>query len=183
MNILIFCSAQDVAEKYTTAAAEFATLLARNGHTLVWGGSNRGTMKVIADAAQNAGGTIVGISMPLFQNKARENSDEMVVVKDLPERKKIMLERCDAIVALPGGIGTLDKATEMLALKRYGDHQKPIVFLNTDGFYGGMKMQLEKMDAEGFLHSMDGDVVAGSLVHFADTPQDALCYVESLYTA
>lgn len=178
MNILIFCSAQDVPEKYTKAAAEFATLLARKGHTLVWGGSDRGTMKVIADSAQKAGGKIVGISMEFFRHKARKNADEMIITKDLGERKRLMLQRSDAIVALAGGIGTLDETTEILALKRHGDHNKPIVFLDTEDFYQGMKMQLEKMEKDGFLRNMDNDVTAGLLAYFASTPEDAMRYIE-----
>ena len=178
MKILVFCSAQEVPEKYTKEAVGFATLLARRGDTLVWGGSNRGTMKVIADAAQGAGGKIVGISMEFFKWKARDNADEMIIAKDLGERKRLMLEHADAIVALAGGIGTLDEITEILALKRHGDHAKPIVFLNTDDFYGGMKMQLERMDEEGFLTDIDRDVVPGKLAYFAATPEEAMRYIE-----
>ncbi|MCR4280771.1 MAG: LOG family protein, partial [Candidatus Kaiserbacteria bacterium] len=82
-----------------------------------------------------------------------------------------------AVIALAGGIGTLDEITEMLALKRHGDHHKPIVFLNTDGFYSGMKTQLETMDKEGFFKNLDGDVVEGSLAYFANTPEDAMRYI------
>ncbi|MDO8561921.1 MAG: TIGR00730 family Rossman fold protein [bacterium] len=179
MNILIFCSAQDVPEKYTKVAAEFSALLARKGHVLVWGGSDRGTMKVIADAAQDAGGKIIGISMEFFKHKVRENADEIIIAPDLSERKKLMLKRSDAIVALAGGIGTLDETTEMLALKRHGDHDKPIVFLNTDDFYQGMKRQLEKMEEDGFLKNIDSDVVGGPLAYFADTTEEAMSHLES----
>jgi uncharacterized protein (TIGR00730 family) len=178
MNILFFCSAQDVPQKYTDAAIDMATLVAQAGHTLVWGGSNAGTMKVIADAAQAAGGKVVGVSMTLFQHKARPNADEMIITKTLAERKQVMLERSDAIVVLAGGIGTLDEATEVLALKRHGDHTKHIIFLDTDGFYDGLQEQLEKMRAEGFLDNKDGDVVEGKLVHFAHTPEEAMRLLE-----
>jgi predicted Rossmann-fold nucleotide-binding protein len=68
MNITVFCSMQELAERYARAAEEFATRIARGGHTLIWGGSNHGTMRVIADAAQAAGGKIVGISVePMSQ--------------------------------------------------------------------------------------------------------------------
>ena len=140
-----------------------------------------GTMQVIADAAQNAGGKIVGVSMEFFKHKARANADEMFFAKDLSERKRIMLEKSEAIVVLAGGIGTLDEATEALALKRHGDHNKPIIFLNTEGFYEGLKMQVERMQDEGFLASKDGDVVPGMLLYFADTTQDAMAMVEAEY--
>jgi len=183
MNICVFCSAQDVPAKYQDAAREFATLIGKNGHTLVWGGSNVGTMKVIADAAQTAGGKIIGIDVEFLRHKARPNVDEMIFTADLGERKKLLLERSDAIVALPGGIGTLDETTEVLALRRHGKHCKPTVFLNTDGFYDGMKIQLERMENEGFLGNINNDVVPGleGVVHFANTPPEVIDYLSSQY--
>jgi|SRR5215831_2709210 len=181
MNICIFCSAQDVGDKYTKPAGELATLLATQGHTLIWGGTNVGTMKVIADAAQAAGGRIEGISMEILKHKARKNADVMEFAKDLAERKAFMLERSDAIIVLPGGIGTLDEATDVIAIKRHKLHDKPVLFLNIDGFYDGLKAQLERMDREGFLADRDGDVLVGldTLVYFAQTPHDALAWIET----
>jgi len=172
MNICIFCSASDVDKKYTDAARELATLIARGGHTLVWGGSNKGTMKVIADTAQAAGGKIVGITMELLRASARQNADEMLVMKNLGERKAKLLERSDAIVVLPGGLGTLDEITETMELKKHNVHNKAIVFLNTDGFYDGFKLQLERMNKEGFLPR-----ALSEILFFADTPQDAMRYI------
>jgi uncharacterized protein (TIGR00730 family) len=174
MNICVFCSAQDVGETYTRAAREFATLIAKHGHTLVWGGSNVGTMKEIADAAQKAGGKIVGISMETYKHNARPNADELIVAKNLGERKTELLARADAIMVLPGGLGTLDEVTEVLELKKQSAHNKPIVFLNTDGFYEGFKLQLERMDREGFLPSALSDYL-----FFADTPGEAMRYIEA----
>jgi predicted Rossmann-fold nucleotide-binding protein len=86
----------------------------------------------------------------------------------------------DAIVALPGGLGTLDETAEILALRRHNAHQKPVVFLNFDGFYRGMKIQFATMDREGFLGNLDNDVVPGleGVAHFADTPWAAMEYIE-----
>ena len=139
MNICVFCSASDVDKKYTDDARTFATLLANAGHTLVWGGTNKGTMKVIADAAQDAGGRVVGATFELLKANVRPNADEMYVLPTLGERKAKLLELSDAIVVLPGGIGTLDEVTEVLELKKHSLHNKAIVFLNTDGFYNGFK--------------------------------------------
>ncbi len=172
MNICVFCSASDVGKQYTDAAREFATLLARSGNTLVWGGSNKGTMKVVADAAQSVGGKIVGITMELLKANARPNADEMLLMKDLTERKAKLLERSDAIIALPGGLGTLDEITEVLELKKHNLHNKPVGLLNTSGFYDGFKTQLERMDAEGFLPR-----ALPELIFFADTPEDAMRYI------
>lgn len=174
MNICVFCSASDVGETYTQAAREFAALVAKGKHTLVWGGSDKGTMKVIADTAQAAGGKIIGITMELLRSSARSNADEMLIMPTLGDRKAKLLERSDAIVVLPGGIGTLDEITEVLELKKHSLHNKAVVFLNTDGFYSGLKTQLERMDSEGFLPR-----ALSELLFFAHTPQEAMGYIEA----
>jgi uncharacterized protein (TIGR00730 family) len=173
MNICVFCSASDIDKKYTDAAKEFATFIAQKGHTLVWGGSDKGTMKVIADAAQASGGKIIGISVELLKESARRGADEMIITKDWPERKATLLERADAIVVLPGGLGTLDEITDVLEKKKHRMHDKPILFLNTDGFYEGFKMQLARMDSEGFLPRPLSD-----MAHFSDTPEAAMELIE-----
>ena len=165
---------RDVAPVYMDAASDLATRIGADGHTLVWGGSNLGMMKGIADAAQGAGGKIVGVSMELFQDKARPNADEMIIAPTLAERKRLLLERGDAIIALPGGFGTLDEVTEVIELKKQKAHNKPIVVLNTDGFYDGLKTQLERMESEGFFF----DTLA-NYVYFAPTPEDAMDYLRS----
>jgi hypothetical protein len=174
VNITVFCSAADVGPAYTAAAREFAALIARRGHTLVWGGSNMGTMRVIADAAQAAGGRLVGISVEPLRDRARAGADEMIVTRDWPERRALLLARGDAVGVLPGGLGTLDEATEVLEYKKQNQHRKPVVFLNTDGFYDGMRMQLERMDREGFLPRPVADYV-----FFAATAEEAMAYIEA----
>ncbi|OGG58340.1 Rossman fold protein, TIGR00730 family [Candidatus Kaiserbacteria bacterium RIFCSPHIGHO2_01_FULL_55_17] len=173
MNICVFCSANDIAEKYSKPSAEFARLLARGKHTLIWGGSDKGVMKIIASAAQEEGGKIIGISMKILEHHARKGADEMIVAKDLSERKNIMLERADGFVALPGGIGTLDEITHILELKKHAVHKKPVVLLNIDNFYQGFKEQLQRMKNDAFL----SEAVEGYL-HFAATPQEAIEYLE-----
>jgi hypothetical protein len=84
-----------------------------------------------------------------------------------------ILERSDAIVGLVGGIGTLDEITEMIELKKQGKHNKPIVILDTEGFYDGLKTQLQKMKNDGFIPNELED-----LVHFSDTPQEARDYIQ-----
>lgn len=172
MNITIYCSASDVGESYTKAAREFATSIAQDGHTLIWGGSNKGTMKVIADAARAAGGKIVGISVELLKDAARKDADEMFIAKDWPERKANLLGRADVLVVLPGGLGTLDEVADVLEQKKHNRHNKPVVFLNTGGFYDGLKVQLQRMDAEGFLPRK-----LEEFLYFADTPEDALIHI------
>ncbi|MFV2117370.1 TIGR00730 family Rossman fold protein [Streptomyces sp. Act-28] len=173
MNVCVFLSAADLDDRYTGPAREFAELLAKGGHTLVWGGSDTGLMKVVADAAQRAGGRLVGVSVEFLAHKARPGCDEMVVTGDLAERKAEMLARSDAIVVMVGGTGTLDEATEILELKKHGLHTKPVVLLNTAGFYDGLKQQFRRMEEEGFL-----PLPLTELVFFAEDGVSALAYLE-----
>jgi uncharacterized protein (TIGR00730 family) len=173
MNICVFLSAADLDARYTEPAREFAELIGKGGHTLVWGGSDVGLMKVMADGVQDNGGRLVGISVEFLAAKARTNADEMVIAADLAERKAQLLARSDAIVVMVGGTGTLDEATEILELKKHGMHAKPVVLLNTAGFYDGLKQQFARMEAEGFL-----PLPLADLVLFAEDGASALAYIE-----
>ncbi|MCT9007226.1 LOG family protein [Streptomyces sp. NPDC054766] len=173
MNICVFLSAADLDDRYTRPAREFAELLGKGGHTLVWGGSDVGLMKVVADGVQEAGGRLVGVSVDFLAAKARPGADEMVIARDLAERKALLLAKADAVVVMVGGTGTLDEATEILELKKHGKTEKPVVLLNTAGFYDGLKEQFRRMDAEGFLPRPLTD-----LVFFAEEPVGALAYLE-----
>ncbi|ELS56703.1 TIGR00730 family Rossman fold protein [Streptomyces viridochromogenes] len=173
MRICVFLSAADLDDRYTRPAREFAKLLGKGGHTLVWGGSDVGLMKVVADGVQEAGGRLVGVSVEFLSAKVRPGVDEMVIAKDLAERKKLLLEKADAVVIMVGGTGTLDEATEILELKKHGRTDKPVVLLNTAGFYDGLKEQFRRMEDEGFLPRPLSD-----LVFFAEEPVGALAYLE-----
>ncbi|MFI1305324.1 TIGR00730 family Rossman fold protein [Streptomyces sioyaensis] len=173
MNICVFCSAADLDDRYVLPARQFGELIGMGGHALVWGGSDVGLMKVIADGVQQAGGKLIGVSVEFLADKAREGTDEMVITKDLAERKAQMLARADAIVVMVGGTGTLDEATEMLELRKHGMHTKPVVLLNTAGFYDGLKEQFQRMESEGFL-----PIPLTDLVFFAEDGAGALAYLE-----
>ena len=97
----------------------------------------------------------------------------MVIAKDLAERKALMLARSDAVVVMAGGLGTLDEATEILELRKHGLHDKPVVLLNTAGFYDGLALQLRRMEADGFL-----PVPLAELVFLADDGASALAHLE-----
>jgi uncharacterized protein (TIGR00730 family) len=175
MKICVFLSAADLDERYTRPAREFAEAIGKGGHTLVWGGSNTGLMKVVADGVQETGGRLVGVSVELFRDVARVDADEMVFAKDLAERKALLIAASDAVVVLVGGLGTLDEATEILELRKHKLHEKPVVLLNTAGFYDGLTTQLRRMDDDGFL-----PVPLAELVYFADEGADALAHLEAV---
>jgi uncharacterized protein (TIGR00730 family) len=131
----------------------------------------------VADGVQGSGGRLVGVSVEFLRAKARGGADEMVVAADLAERKALLLERADAVVVMVGGTGTLDEATEILELKKHGLHDKPVVLLNTAGFYDGLRRQFERMEAERFL-----PLPLAELAHFADTPAEVMMYLQSRLT-
>lgn len=177
MNICVFLSAADLDERYTEPARAFAELLGKGGHTLVWGGSDKGLMKVVADEVQASGGRLVGISVDFLRQQARAGADEMVITADLSERKAVLLERSDALMVMPGGLGTLDEATEILELRKHRRHDKPVVLLNTAGFYDGLVIQLRRMEQDGFL-----PVPLDELVFVAEEPDAAMEYLERAVT-
>lgn len=174
MRVWISCSANDVREVYIRAARRLAALLAEAGHTIVYGGVDLGLMKVIADEAQRHGGKLIGVSMEQIKPFNRPHIDELISAKDLAERKAILLRRCEAIIVLVGGVGTLDEATEMIEHRGRNRHQKPIIIVNTDGYYDGLQTQLARMEREGFLPAAELGEQHGAalarLVRFVATP-------------
>lgn len=172
-NICVFCSTNEVEKKYVQDTEQLGLLIAKNNFNLVWGGGNRGLMKVISDSVQNNGGKVFGVTMELFKGHRRMNADEMIITKDFPERKKLFLKKSDAFILLPGGVGSFDEITEIIELKKHSFHLKPVIVLNTDKFYDGLKIQLKRMEKDGFLtKSLD------EFLYFADTPKEAIDYIK-----
>lgn len=169
MNIGVFCSARDINPEYIKPVRDFAKHVGEHGHTLIWGGSGTGLMKVVADGVRETGGKLVGVSIRRYEADAMIDADELLIAKDLFDRKRIMIERSDAVTILVGGVGTLDEATDIIELKRQGGHDMPLVFLNTNGFYEPLRQQFEAMEEGGFL-----DAPIETLVSFADNSHQAL---------
>lgn len=173
MNVCVFLSAADLDERYTRPARDLAELLGKGGHTLVWGGSDTGLMKVVADGVRETGGRLVGVSVAFLREWARQDADDMVFADDLAARKALLLARADAVVVMAGGLGTLDEVTEILELRKHGLHDKPVVLLNTAGFYDGLILQLRRMEEEGFL-----PVPLSGLFFLADAAADVFAHLE-----
>jgi len=137
-SVCVYCGSSDSTElAYLDLATRLGTALAQNGLRLVYGGGSVGLMGRCAKAAWGAGGDVLGV-MPKFLER-REIVLENVphrMVDTMHERKSIMFEESDAFVVLPGGIGTLEEAVEMLSWRRLDLHTKPIVFLSEDDFWG-----------------------------------------------
>lgn len=174
----VFLSAQNLPEKYTKPAVEFGKLLVENGYRFVYGGSEVGLMKVVADIVDETGGEIVAVTTELFKATCRQNVSEAIMTSSIAERKNVMIMKSDAIVALPGGTGTLDETTEIIELRKNNLHDKPIIFLNIAGFWEGLKTQMLNMEKEGFLFKPLKDLAV-----FVDTPKEAIKYLNEHFSA
>lgn len=171
-NIAVFCSAADLDKRYIRDAKKFAMLIVKNGYNLVWGGSDKGLMEIVASTVQKAGGKIIGITTEMVKDQLKKDADEIIITKTLSKRKALFLKRGNAIVLLVGGIGSLDEITEILERKKHDRHKKPVVVLNTANFYRGLKIQMQRMEKEGFLPKK-----LSELIYFADTPKQAIEYI------
>lgn len=154
MLIAVFCaSSVPNNQEYISASKELGREIARRGHSLVYGGSNLGTMGDVSGAALAAGGEVIGVIPTLFSPEIIHSQPvtHLVKVKSMAERKEYMIEQCDAFIALPGGIGTLDEILEVMVANQLNIIKtKPIVLYNPDGFYDCFLQQIEVMGRNGF---------------------------------
>ena len=153
MKICVFLSSSDaVAPHYVDLTVRMGEAIGRNGHTLVYGGNNTGLMGKLADAVKATGGTVFGVvPQKLYDlGRAYKDCDELIVSRDLRDRKAIMDENSDAFIALPGGLGTLEEIIEVLNLKYLRYHQKPVIFINHQGFYDALFRAFEQFYSESF---------------------------------
>ena len=153
-TVTLFCaSSRKSNEKYFQTANELADLLIDNDIGAIYGGGAVGLMGCIADKYLERGGRIRGV-IPDFMVKvewAHPGIEDLLIVKDMHERKRMLIENTDAVIALPGGTGTLEELMEVLALKRLGKFLKPVILLNTDGFYNELVAFFKTMVQEHFL--------------------------------
>lgn len=153
-RVTVYCaSSNKVDDRYFDDAKVLAREIANNNYTLVYGGGAHGLMGCIADTALECGGKVVGI-MPEFMTKVEWNHpsiSELVLVDDMHQRKALLAKDVDAIVALPGGCGTLEELSEVITLKRLGKITCPIIIVNLDGFYDNLIALLDQMISENFL--------------------------------
>ena len=186
MNIAVFCgSSMPHNKEIIEAAAVLGSRIAQEGHTLVYGGSNLGLMGAVSGAALEAGGRVIGVIPTLFSDDIIHSQPvtELVRVRSMAERKERILEMCDAFVALPGGIGTIDEVSEVMVMNQLGlvrdrsgaSHQhwqrvldgtyktKPMILLNIDGYYNPFLEQLRVIKEEDLMHSDAGLVSLNSV--------------------
>ncbi|PQJ35235.1 Rossman fold protein, TIGR00730 family [Salinibacter sp. 10B] len=171
-SICVYCSSSNaISEVYPPVAEALGREIAHRGHTLVYGGGAVGLMGVMARAAHEAGGNVTGVIPSKLQDREgiAYEADELLVTETMRERKKLMYERADAFVVLPGGYGTLEEFMEVLTLKQLGYHDRPIAILNVDGFYDTLLDFFEELREGYFAREAITD-----LAHVVTTPEAAL---------
>jgi hypothetical protein len=156
MTICVFASSSSrIDNKYAAEATLLGTLLARAKMDVIYGGGGIGLMGCLADAVISNGGKITGVipSFMIDEGWDHASVSDMIVTTDMGERKKTMFSRADAVVALPGGVGTLEELTEAMTLKQLGIYQGQIIILNTLNFYNSLIEFLEHMIAGHFIRN------------------------------
>lgn len=138
---------------FTEAAQQVGQWIGEHRGQLVYGGGRSGLMGVVAQATRQAGGRVVGVIPQALVDKEQANRacDELHIVQTMHERKAMMAERCDAFVALPGGIGTFEELFEVWTWRQLGYHDKPIGLLNTAGYYDSLLAFLASSVQSGFM--------------------------------
>ncbi|MBS1587983.1 MAG: TIGR00730 family Rossman fold protein [Bacteroidetes bacterium] len=152
-SIAVFCGSSDgYSDLYKEVAYEVGAELATRGIKLIYGGAKVGLMGALADGALQINGQVIGVIPSFLQTKevAHENLTECIITRTMHERKMKMHELSDAIIALPGGWGTMEELFEMMTWAQLGLHQKPIGLLNINGFYEPLLALLDTMVMEGF---------------------------------
>lgn len=172
MTICIFASSSSrIDDKFAEAATKLGTLLAEAGLNVVYGGGGIGLMGKLADAVMAGKGKITGVIPTFMKDEGWDHASvtDMIFTIDMGERKKRMFELADAIVALPGGVGTLEELTEAMTLKQLGIYRGPIIILNTLNFYDSFFQFLK--------HMVDGHFLRNEhegMWEIANTPEEVI---------
>lgn len=175
-NVCVFASSSNLLDAaYYDDAKKLGFLLGKNGMNIVYGGSRLGAMYACASAVQSAGGKIIGVMPKKLYDMAGGNPDdchEFYITSGMRERKAKMDELSDAVIALAGGFGTLEEISEMIVQKQLGYNNKPIVFLNTNGFYNSLIKFFQDIMQYNFAKRD-----SGNLYYIAASPVDAVNYL------
>ena len=174
-NICVYCSSSKNIDKvYFDAAKELGEKMARFDFGLVYGGSSLGLMGEVALTAQKNGSKVLGVVPEKIYNTDIDFPEEieLIVTKDMRERKKTMEQKADAFIAMPGGFGTLEEVSEIIVSKQLGYHYKPIVFLNINGYYDKLFELFDTFYKENFAHGNCKEIY-----YKANSVDEALNYI------
>lgn len=175
MNICVYCSSSNaIADIYFEEAKKLGTLIGKNNHTLINGGANVGLMEALTIASAKAGAKTIGVIPELLKERslASDNTHKVIVTANMHERKEKMREISDAFIALPGGFGTLEEILEVITLRQLTYHTKPIVFINTNGFFNFLFKQFNVTYTELFAKE-----IYRELYFIAENAEEALNYI------
>jgi len=169
--ITIYAAASSrISSIYFEAAAKLGKLMAENSITCVNGGGINGLMAAVTNAVLENGGNVCGVIPQFMFDKGwvHQSIQEVIITPDMHIRKQTMAEKSDACIALPGGVGTLEELLEIITWKHLGLYSKPIIILNTEGYYDNLLAMLLKADQEHFFH-----IKSDSAFQVASTPEEA----------
>ena len=155
-SICVYCGSRPGTEPaFAEAAREVGLWIAQNKGQLVYGGGHNGLMGMMADACLQAGGRVVGVIPKALVEKewAHSGCSELHVVENMHERKRLMAERADAFLAMPGGIGTFEEFFEVWTWRQLGYHDKPVGLLNIQGYYDKLLAFLSTSVQQGFMNA------------------------------
>ncbi len=175
--LCVYCASSDTLdERYYHAAREMGTLIARNNYGLVYGGGKVGMMGACAIAVHEHHGKVIGVIPEYLADKeiAYEKCDELIITQTMRQRKAIMDERASAFIALPGGYGTLEELLEIITLRHLRFHEKPIIIVNTDGFYDDLLKVFDKLILERFAKPRHKQAY-----HVCSTPAEVFTHLNS----
>lgn len=161
-SICVYCgSRQGDDPRFAQAAQQVGTWIGQHGGQLVYGGGRNGLMGLVAEATLAAGGTVVGIIPTALVEKewAHHGCTELHVVETMHERKRLMAEKADAFLALPGGIGTFEELFEVWTWRQLGYHDKPLGILNTTGYYDQLLAFIDQVVSNGFMGEWQTELV------------------------
>ena len=154
-SVAVFCGSKSGNNPlFEEHATKLGNLLAENKILLIYGGGNKGIMGAVANGVMDKNGQVIGIIPETLMGweQHHEGISELIVVENMHIRKRMMYERSDAAIILPGGFGTLDELFEMLTWNQLSIHNKPIYILNTGGFYDSLLTHIKNMVKENFLY-------------------------------
>ena len=158
MNIAVFCSSSNfIAEHYKHAAYQLGEQIAESGNTLIFGGATGGLMDAISSGARSKNGEISGVIPEAVIKMSRQSTlpTKLFTVETMSERKAMMKAHSDVFVVLPGSYGTLDEMLDIVASGIVGEHKKPLILINQDGFYDLFLQQIDLMRGELFIPSVE----------------------------
>lgn len=176
-KVCVFASSSNFLDDiYYNEAAKLGQLLGTSGYDMVYGGSNLGLMWACAQAAKDNGAKLIGVMPEKLQSMGvyTEGCDEFYVTAGMRERKAKLDSISDAVIALPGGFGTLEEVSEMIVQKQLGYNKKPVIILNTNGFYDKLVKFFEVVIEQKFANKN-----MRSIYFIAQTPEEAIEYLNT----